>query len=231
MASVVGRDQRLLMLWFSAQGMCVAHRMRRKQFWTIEGLRVADTCPSSKEELGTVSVVCRELTSLRETALVFSELSEGFPHHVSGEESPCQCRRYKRRGFSLWVRKIPWRRECNPLWYSCLENPGDRGTWRATVHRVAKNQAWLSTHYSWEGRNHLVLSAIAPMPGTRREVKAELRTTFWVWVPDLQPPILETLDKCFISVFQFSHLQNRHSSNGSHLKWSLWKLSYYLWGS
>ena len=136
-----------------------------------------------------------------------------------------------RGGFSLWVRKIPWRRECNPLWYSCLENPGDRGTWRATVHRVAKNQAWLSTHYSWEGRNHLVLSAVAPMPGTRREVKAELRTTFWVWVPALQPPILETLDKCFISVFQFSHLQNRHSSNGSHLKWSLWKLSYYLWGS
>ena len=28
----------------------------------------------------------------------------------------------------------------NPLQYSCLENPMDRGTWRATVHRVAKNQ-------------------------------------------------------------------------------------------
>ena len=25
----------------------------------------------------------------------------------------------------------------NPLWYSCLENPMDRGAWRATVHRVA----------------------------------------------------------------------------------------------
>ena len=24
-----------------------------------------------------------------------------------------------------------------PLWYSCLENPIDRGAWRATVHRVA----------------------------------------------------------------------------------------------
>ena len=24
-----------------------------------------------------------------------------------------------------------------PLWYSCLENPMDRGPWRATVHRVA----------------------------------------------------------------------------------------------
>ena len=27
----------------------------------------------------------------------------------------------------------------NPLQYSCLENPVDRGPWRATVHRVAKN--------------------------------------------------------------------------------------------
>ena len=26
----------------------------------------------------------------------------------------------------------------NQLHYSCLENPLDRGAWRATVHRVAK---------------------------------------------------------------------------------------------
>ena len=26
----------------------------------------------------------------------------------------------------------------NPLKYSCLENPMDRGTWQATVHRVGK---------------------------------------------------------------------------------------------
>ena len=27
----------------------------------------------------------------------------------------------------------------NPLQYSCLENPMDRGTWQATVHRIAKS--------------------------------------------------------------------------------------------
>ena len=27
----------------------------------------------------------------------------------------------------------------NPLQYSCLENPMDRGAWRAVVHGVAKN--------------------------------------------------------------------------------------------
>ena len=28
----------------------------------------------------------------------------------------------------------------HPLQYSCLENPMDRGAWRATVHRVAKSK-------------------------------------------------------------------------------------------
>ena len=28
----------------------------------------------------------------------------------------------------------------NPLQYSCLENPMDRGAWLATVHRVAQSQ-------------------------------------------------------------------------------------------
>ena len=27
----------------------------------------------------------------------------------------------------------------NPLQYSCLDNPTDRGAWRATVHRVAES--------------------------------------------------------------------------------------------
>ena len=36
-----------------------------------------------------------------------------------------------------------------PLQYSCLENPMDRGAWRATVHGVAQSQTQLkglSTH-------------------------------------------------------------------------------------
>ena len=33
----------------------------------------------------------------------------------------------------------------NPLQYSCLENPMNRGAWWAAVHRVAKNQKQLTT--------------------------------------------------------------------------------------
>ena len=37
-------------------------------------------------------------------------LLTGFPGGTSGKEPACQCRRYKRHGFNLWVGKIPWRR-------------------------------------------------------------------------------------------------------------------------
>ena len=32
----------------------------------------------------------------------------------------------------------------NPLQYSCLENPMDRGTWQAAVHGVSKSWTWLN---------------------------------------------------------------------------------------
>ena len=38
----------------------------------------------------------------------------------------------------------PWWRKRHPIQYSYLGNPMDRGAWWATVHRVAKSQAWLS---------------------------------------------------------------------------------------
>ena len=53
-------------------------------------------------------------------------------------------------------RKIPWRRMgiCNPLHYSCPENPMDRGTWWAAVHGIAKSWVGQSnqhfTSLQWE---------------------------------------------------------------------------------
>ena len=34
----------------------------------------------------------------------------------------------------------------NPLQYSCLENPMDRGVWQDIVHEVSKSQTWLSNN-------------------------------------------------------------------------------------
>ena len=43
----------------------------------------------------------------------------------------------------------------NPLQYSCLENPMDRGAWQATAHRVAKSwtrlkQLRMYMHGMWD---------------------------------------------------------------------------------
>ena len=59
---------------------------------------------------------------------------EGLPRWLIGSD---QCRR---RGRS------PGEGNGNPLQYSCLENPMDRGAWRATVHRVIKSQTPLNMH-------------------------------------------------------------------------------------
>ena len=59
-------------------------------------------------------------------------------HHLS------QCRGCKRCRFHPWVGKLPGGGHDNPLQYSCLENPMDRGAWRPAVHRVAKSQTGLS---------------------------------------------------------------------------------------
>ena len=34
--------------------------------------------------------------------------------------------------------RSPGERQSNPLQFSCLENPMDRGVWWATVHKIAK---------------------------------------------------------------------------------------------
>ena len=65
-------------------------------------------------------------------------LHTGLPRCLNGK-STCQCRRLKRCRFDPWVRKIPRRRAWQPLQYSCLENPMDRGAWQATVHKVTKS--------------------------------------------------------------------------------------------
>ena len=38
-----------------------------------------------------------------------------------------------RLGFDPWVRKIPWRRAWQRTQYPFLENPMDKGDWRAIV--------------------------------------------------------------------------------------------------
>ena len=88
------------------------------------------------------------LISVGTLNLLWSKLfnGSGFPGGASGKEPTNQSRRPKKHGW------IPgWGRSLggglgNPLQYSCLENPMDRGAWQAAVHKVTKSQMWLKWH-------------------------------------------------------------------------------------
>jgi len=74
-----------------------------------------------------------------------------FPGRPSGKEPACQYNAgdIKDVGLIPELGRSPGEGNGNPLQYSCLKNPMDRGAWRATVHGVAKSQTrlkGLSTH-------------------------------------------------------------------------------------
>ena len=71
------------------------------------------------------------LVSLLRRALIFPG--------GSAVESACQCRRSGGVGLIPGSGRSPGEGNGNPLQYSCLENPMDRGAWRITVHGVAKS--------------------------------------------------------------------------------------------
>ena len=52
-----------------------------------------------------------------------------------------------------WVGNSAWGRAGNPLQDSCLENPMDRGAWRATVHGIARVEHDLATKLPPKGLN------------------------------------------------------------------------------
>ena len=60
-----------------------------------------------------------------------------FPGGSDGKESACNV---GDPGSIPGLGRSPGERNGYPLQYSCLENPMDRGAWRATVHGITKSQ-------------------------------------------------------------------------------------------
>jgi len=71
----------------------------------------------------------------RFTLLSFLECQWGFPGGSDGKESACNAGDL---GSTPGSGRSPGEGKGNPLQYSCLENPMDRGAWQGTVHRVTK---------------------------------------------------------------------------------------------
>ena len=70
-----------------------------------------------------------------------SILPQGFPSGSDGKKSACNVGDLG--SIPGWGRSPGWGNSY-PLQYSCLENPMDRGAWRATVYGAAKSRTQLS---------------------------------------------------------------------------------------
>ena len=64
-------------------------------------------------------------------------LPMSFPNGSDGKESACSA---GDPGSVPGLRRSPGEGNGNPLQYSYLENPMDRGAWRVTLHGIAKSQ-------------------------------------------------------------------------------------------
>ena len=73
-----------------------------------------------------------------EVSQAIGKWNQGLPWWLNSKQSACQCKRY---WFDPWVGKISGEGNDNPLQYSCLGNPIDRGAWWTWG---CKSQIWLS---------------------------------------------------------------------------------------
>ena len=67
----------------------------------------------------------------------------GFPGGLVVKNPPANTGELRDTGLIPGLGRSPGGRHGNPLQHSCLENPMDRGAWRAAVHRVAKSRTRL----------------------------------------------------------------------------------------
>ena len=121
--------------------------MLQRTSWSLWDMRNSEVKQVNKDESKLVQYV--QDRALRDTWRLCIQPSEANSIHtsdpihkhtlltwwLSDKEPLCQCKRY---GFNPWVGKSPGERNGNPLQYSCLGDPMDRGACQATVHGVAK---------------------------------------------------------------------------------------------
>ena len=68
--------------------------------------------------------------------------TEGFSHSSVHKSSACNAGDL---GSVPELGRSPGEVNGNPLQYSCLENPMDRGAWRATVHGITRVRYYLAS--------------------------------------------------------------------------------------
>ena len=101
---------------------------------------------------------------------------QGFPGSSDGKASAYNA---EDLGSIPMSGRSPGEGNGNPLQYSCLENPVDRGAWWAAAHRVTKSRARLSDFTSLHLLTRLLRSLCA---GQEATVRTRHGTTDWFHV-------------------------------------------------
>ena len=70
----------------------------------------------------------------------------GFPGGSVVKKMPTNAGRTSDLDLIPGLERSPGEENDNPLRYSCLDNPMDRGAWQATVHGAEKSWTQLSAH-------------------------------------------------------------------------------------
>ena len=97
---------------------------------------------------GQESIYCSETVLFRQEKFhiiyTHTHIYQGLPIWLSGKEYTCNTGDARDAALIPGSGRSPGGGDGNPLEDSCLENPMDRGAWRATVHRVAESRTQLS---------------------------------------------------------------------------------------
>ena len=97
--------------------------------------------------------LCGRPPSRPDGRMLGAGIRTGFPGGASGKNLPASAGDVRDAGSVPGSGRSPGGEHGNPLQYSCLENPTDRGAWWATVHKVAKSRTPLSSLVQCENRD------------------------------------------------------------------------------
>ena len=99
-------------------------------YFTVGTTQIDDLLNLQKEK--------KKLNIILRVVFKLSPIFGWFPRRLSGKESAFQA---EEAGSNPGSGRSLGEGNNNPLQYSCLDNPVDKGAWRATVHGVAQSRA------------------------------------------------------------------------------------------
>ena len=99
-------------------------------------------------------------------------MTKGLPQWLSGKESACKAGDAGDMGSLPELRRSPGGGYGNPLQYSCLGNPMDRGAWWATVYTASKSHTRLKQLSTHTDLNAIYLAS-------SKEIFSKIRKNVW----------------------------------------------------